>query len=222
MWWLFTARTAAFNPFSFSFSFFFFLRSTLNQHWLKRQTTPCLLSRRSCVSYTKTDLAVDVFFFCFVERRLTPDLKSCDASDQMNLMRCVGTHTWANTHSGRLGDNHMRLRPAPEAEPCSAAEASDLGSEDRRDRVDSDSDDDGDCGNNDYADYYGAATAMWWLRRKEEIEEDKGRHWQNWWWGWWWWLESLGFFLLAFGDQLWAFCSLCWSCFNWQDSSVGS
>lgn len=39
--------------------------------------------------------------------------------------------------------------------------ASGAGSEDRRDRVGGDSDDDGDCGNNDYADYYRAATVMW-------------------------------------------------------------
>lgn len=44
----------------------------------------------------------------------------------------------------------------------------------RRDRGDGDSDDDGDCGNNHYADYYGPATAMWWLHLKEEIWKTKG------------------------------------------------
>lgn len=46
-------------------------------------------------------------------------------------------------------------------ESCRIAGQQHGGSEDRRDGVDSDSDDDGDCGNNDYADYYGAATVMW-------------------------------------------------------------
>ena len=40
--------------------------------------------------------------------------------------------------------------------------------------VASDSDDDGDCGNNDYADYYGPATGMWRLHGKKEKRKTKG------------------------------------------------
>lgn len=114
MWWLFTARTAAFNLFFPFLSFFFFkehIKITLAQtthHSISSVSLKLrLMYKDGCVSG------------CFFERRLKQDLKACNASNQPNLWaasRHKRAHTCTNPHTCRLSDNQ-----ASEGKSCSVA-----------------------------------------------------------------------------------------------------